>query len=97
MVRKFFVMAREHSRASSLWTRLTIGSSRGSNSEIQRTVRELLNQLDEFESTKNIKVIMSTNQIGLHFLVYVSFPVALLFPHKIINPTARTRGACCCP
>jgi 26S proteasome regulatory subunit T6 len=37
----------------------SIGSSRGDgsgDSEVQRTMLELLNQLDGFEATKNIKV-----------------------------------------
>jgi 26S proteasome regulatory subunit T6 len=39
----------------------SIGSSRleagsGADSEVQRTMLELLNQLDGFEATKNIKV-----------------------------------------
>lgn len=38
----------------------SIGGSRGSgpsgDSEVQRTMLELLNQLDGFEATKNIKV-----------------------------------------
>lgn len=39
----------------------SIGSSRidagsGGDSEVQRTMLELLNQLDGFEATKNIKV-----------------------------------------
>merc|ERR1711916_252175 len=48
----------------------SIGSSRmdsgqGSDSEVQRTMLELLNQLDGFEATKNIKVIMATNRIDI--------------------------------
>lgn len=40
----------------------SIGSSRiesgsGGDSEVQRTMLELLNQLDGFEATKNIKVL----------------------------------------
>ncbi len=47
----------------------SIGSSRifesgsGGDSEVQRTMLELLNQLDGFEATKNIKVIDPTAQI----------------------------------
>ncbi|KAH9988808.1 26S proteasome regulatory complex ATPase RPT6 [Russula compacta] len=37
----------------------------GGDSEVQRTMLELLNQLDGFESTKNIKVIMATNRIDI--------------------------------
>ena len=32
---------------------------------MQRTMLELLNQLDGFEATKNIKVIMATNRIDI--------------------------------
>ncbi|PIL29552.1 hypothetical protein GSI_08360 [Ganoderma sinense ZZ0214-1] len=47
----------------------SIGSSRresglgGGDSEVQRMMLELLNLLDGFESTKNIKVIMATNRM----------------------------------
>lgn len=49
----------------------SIGSSRidsgggNSDSEVQRTMLELLNQLDGFEATHNIKVIMATNRIDI--------------------------------
>jgi len=43
----------------------TEGGSSGGDSEVQRTMLELLNQLDGFESTKNIKVIMATNRIDI--------------------------------
>ena len=48
----------------------SIGSTRiesggGGDSEVQRTMLELLNQLDGFEATKNIKVIMATNRIDI--------------------------------
>ena len=42
-----------------------IESGSGGDSEVQRTMLELLNQLDGFESTKNIKVIMATNRIDI--------------------------------
>ena len=35
------------------------------DSEVQRTMLELLNQLDGFEPTQNIKVIMATNRIDI--------------------------------
>jgi 26S proteasome regulatory subunit T6 len=48
----------------------SIGSSRmdsggGGDSEVQRTMLELLNQLDGFEASKSIKVIMATNRIDI--------------------------------
>jgi 26S proteasome regulatory subunit T6 len=88
MVRELFVMAREHAPSIIFMDEIdSIGSSRGESgsgggdSEVQRTMLELLNQLDGFESTKNIKVIMATNRIGScgrrqHFLE----PVVNLLP-----------------
>ena len=63
MARELFVMAREHAPSIIFMDEIdSIGSSRGDggsgngDSEVQRTMLELLNQLDGFESTKNIKV-----------------------------------------
>jgi 26S proteasome regulatory subunit T6 len=59
MVRELFVMAREHAPSIIFMDEIdSIGSARGSkgDSEVQRTMMELLNQLDGFEPTKNIKV-----------------------------------------
>jgi len=71
MVRELFVMAREHAPSIIFMDEIvSIGSSRGESgsgggdSEVQRKMLELLNQLDGFEPTKNIKVIMATNRIG---------------------------------
>merc|ERR1712226_473589 len=41
------------------------GGSGGGDSEVQRTMLELLNQLDGFEPAQNIKVIMATNRIDI--------------------------------
>ncbi|KAL1732260.1 P-loop containing nucleoside triphosphate hydrolase protein, partial [Schizophyllum commune] len=85
MVRELFVMAREHAPSIIFMDEIdSIGSSRGEggggggDSEVQRTMLELLNQLDGFESTKNIKVIMATNRIGAYIL-----DSALLRPGRI--------------
>jgi len=47
----------------------SIGTSRGDSgrgdSEVQRTMLELLNQLDGFEPASNIKVIMCTNRLDI--------------------------------
>jgi len=72
MVRELFVMAREHAPSIIFMdeidsigsTRIDSGSGSG-DSEVQRTMLELLNQLDGFESTKNIKVLMATNRIDI--------------------------------
>ena len=82
MVRELFVMAREHAPSIIFMDEIdSIGSSRGESgsgggdSEVQRTMLELLNQLDGFESTKNIKVIMATNRIGTYFTPFTRLPL----------------------
>ena len=72
MVRELFVMAREAAPSIIFMDEIdSIGSSRdgggggGGDSEVQRTMLELLNQLDGFEPKQNIKVIMATNRIDI--------------------------------
>merc|ERR1712038_2182975 len=71
MVRELFVMAREHSPSIIFMDEVdSIGSARsqdgrGGDSEVQRTMLELLNQLDGFEPAQNIKVLMATNRIDI--------------------------------
>jgi len=71
MVRELFVMARDHAPTIIFMDEIdSIGSTRtegsgGGDSEVQRTMLELLNQLDGFEATKNIKVLMATNRIDI--------------------------------
>ena len=71
MVRELFVMAREAAPTIIFMDEVdSIGSSRGGgsgkgDSEVQRTMLELLNQLDGFEATQSIKVIMATNRIDI--------------------------------
>jgi len=72
MVRELFVMAREHAPSiifmdeiDSIGSTRTEGGKGGGDSEVQRTMLELLNQLDGFESTQNIKIIMATNRIDI--------------------------------
>lgn len=72
MVRELFVMARAHApsiifmdEVDSIGSTRVESSSGGGDSEVQRTMLELLNQLDGFESKENIKVIMATNRIDI--------------------------------
>lgn len=68
LVRELFIMAREHAPSIIFMDEIdSIGSTRTErgDSEVQRTMLELLNQLDGFENTKNIKVIMATNRIDI--------------------------------
>jgi 26S proteasome regulatory subunit T6 len=71
LVRELFVMARQHAPSIIFMDEIdSIGGqridddSRG-DSEVQRTMLELLNQLDGFESAQNIKIIMATNRIDI--------------------------------
>eukprot|EP00768_Dysnectes_brevis_P002269 gnl/Dysnectes_brevis/1741_a1986_2576.p1 GENE.gnl/Dysnectes_brevis/1741_a1986_2576~~gnl/Dysnectes_brevis/1741_a1986_2576.p1 ORF type:complete len:427 (+),score=113.34 gnl/Dysnectes_brevis/1741_a1986_2576:38-1282(+) len=70
MVRELFVMARQHAPSIIFIDEVdSIGgkrkSSKGGESEVQRTMLELLNQLDGFEPSANIKIIMATNRIDI--------------------------------
>merc|ERR1711868_291409 len=71
MVRELFIMAREHSPSIIFMDEIdSIGGARqdgesGGDSEVQRTMLELLNQLDGFEPQQNIKVIMATNRLDI--------------------------------
>lgn len=97
MVRELFVMAREAAPTIIFMDEIdSIGSSRvegssGGDSEVQRTMLELLAQLDGFEATQNIKVIMATNRIDI-------LDSALLRPGRIDrkiefpHPTAQSRA-----
>ncbi|CAN0276804.1 unnamed protein product [Ascophyllum nodosum] len=96
MVRELFVMAREAAPSIIFMDEIdSIGSSRvegseGGDSEVQRTMLELLNQLDGFEPTQNIKVVMATNRIDI-------LDRALLRPGRIDrkiefpHPTLKSR------
>merc|ERR1711977_666657 len=72
MVRELFVMAREHApsiifmdEVDSIGSARQEGGSGGGDSEVQRTMLELLNQLDGFEATNKIKVLMATNRLDI--------------------------------
>ena len=100
MVRELFIMAREAAPSIIFMDEIdSIGSSReggggggGGDSEVQRTMLELLNQLDGFEPAQNIKVVMATNRIDI-------LDSALLRPGRIDrkiefpNPNAENRKA----
>lgn len=68
MVRELFAMARTKKAAIVFFDEIdAIGGARfddgsGGEHEVQRTMLEIVNQLDGFESRGNIKVIMATNR-----------------------------------
>ncbi|KAL5699401.1 26S proteasome regulatory subunit 8 A [Ranunculus cassubicifolius] len=72
IVRELFVMAREHAPSIIFMDEIdSIGSARmesgtgNGDSEVHRTMLELLNQLDVFEASNKIKVLMATNGIDI--------------------------------
>ncbi|KAM1811317.1 hypothetical protein ACFX11_028223 [Malus domestica] len=97
MVRALFLMARLHAPSIIFMDEIdSIGSARtgsGSgkgDSEVQRTMLELLNQLDGFEATSRVKVLMATNRVDM-------LDPALLRPGRIDrkvkfpNPNEQSR------
>jgi 26S proteasome regulatory subunit T6 len=99
MVRELFVMAREHAPSIIFMDEIdSIGSARmesgngNGDSEVQRTMLELLNQLDGFEASNKIKVLMATNRIDI-------LDQALLRPGRIdrkIEFPNPTEEVCAC-
>jgi 26S proteasome regulatory subunit T6 len=71
LVRELFVMARQHAPSIIFMDEIdSIGGQRidddsKGDSEVQRTMLELLNQLDGFEETNKIKIIMATNRMDI--------------------------------
>ena len=97
MVRELFIMAREHAPSLIFMDEIdSIGAQRiesggGGDSEVQRTMLELLNQLDGFEASNNIKVIMATNRLDIldsALLRPGRIDRKIEFPHP--NEAART-------
>ena len=96
LVRELFVMARQHAPSIIFMDEIdSIGGNRidddsKGDSEVQRTMLELLNQLDGFEQSQSIKIIMATNRIDI-------LDDALLRPGRIDrkiefpNPNERAR------
>lgn len=70
LVRELFQMAKQHAPSIIFMDEIdSIGGKRGDSgrgdSEVQRTMLELLNQLDGFDTTPNVKIIMCTNRIDI--------------------------------
>lgn len=95
MVRELFVLAREKAPTIIFMDEVdSIGGARQSgfrgDSEVQRTMMELLNQLDGFEPSQQIKILMATNRIDI-------LDEALLRPGRIDrkiefpNPNEKAR------
>lgn len=71
LVRELFTMAKKHAPSIIFMDEIDsiggkrIEGSRSGDSEVQRTMLELLNQLDGFDSCPNVKIIMATNRIDI--------------------------------
>lgn len=71
MVRELFEMARSKKACIIFFDEVdAIGGARfddgaGGDNEVQRTMLELINQLDGFDPRGNIKVLMATNRLVL--------------------------------
>ncbi|PPR80733.1 hypothetical protein GOBAR_AA39981 [Gossypium barbadense] len=68
----YYILAKEHAPSIIFMDEIdSIGSARmesgsgNGDSEVQRTMLELLNQLDGFEASNKIKVLMATNRIDI--------------------------------
>lgn len=95
LVRELFVMAKMHAPSIIFMDEIdSIGGKRSDSgrgdSEVQRTMLELLNQLDGFDAVNNVKIVMATNRIDI-------LDPALLRPGRIDrkiefpNPNAEAR------
>jgi len=96
MVRELFIMARAKAPSIIFMDEVdSIGGARSAgkrgDSEVQRTMLELLNQLDGFEPSQQIKILMATNRIDI-------LDDALLRPGRIDrkiefpNPNEKARA-----
>lgn len=71
MVREIFLNARMHAPCIIFIDEVDsigggrLGGEKKGDSEVQRTMLELLNQLDGFETSQEIKIIMATNRIDI--------------------------------
>ncbi|KAF7699477.1 26S proteasome regulatory subunit 8 like protein [Cucumispora dikerogammari] len=78
LVREIFTLAKEQAPSIIFIDEIdAIGSSRDSgDSDVQRTMLELVNQLDGFNKIDNVKVIMATNRLDI-------LDVALIRPGRL--------------
>lgn len=95
MVRELFVMAREHAPSIIFMDEIdSIGSTRtessGGDSEVQRTMLELLNQLDGFEANKAIKCSCAPTELTFS-TPHCCVPVASIA--RLSSPTPTKQRA----
>lgn len=99
MVRELFEMARSKKACIIFFDEVdAIGGARfddgaGGDNEVQRTMLELINQLDGFDPRGNIKVLMATNRCAISS--ELSFRVAYQYALKAryVGPCSATSWA----
>jgi hypothetical protein len=97
MVRELFEMARTKKACIIFFDEVdAIGGARfddgaGGDNEVQRTMLELINQLDGFDARGNIKVLMATNR-SVPLLLHS--PVTILMNVGTTGRTRLTRHSC---
>ncbi|CAL5373083.1 unnamed protein product [Camellia sinensis] len=98
MVRELFVMAREHAPSIIFMDEInSIGSARmesgsgNGDSEVQRTMLELLNQLDGFEASNKIKVDLLRGQKSDKVDVTLQ-PEELEVMNNVLHANMRKQG-----
>jgi 26S proteasome regulatory subunit T6 len=98
MVRELFVMARENAPSIIFMDEIdSIGGARteggeGGDSEVQRTMLELLNQLDGFEPSSQIKVTCSALLFSSSHLLF-ALGADVHQPHRHFRSCAAAPGA----
>ena len=79
MVRELFQMARQKKACVIFFDEIdAVGGARfddgaGGDNEVQRTMLELINQLDGFDPRGNIKVLMATNRFVPNPFLFLLF------------------------
>ena len=97
MVRELFEMARGKKACIIFFDEVdAIGGARfddgaGGDNEVQRTMLELINQLDGFDPRGNIKVLMATNRSVWHDSV-VAFSLIVFFRPDTLDPALLRPG-----
>jgi 26S proteasome regulatory subunit T1 len=98
MVRELFEMARSKKACIIFFDEVdAIGGARfddgaGGDNEVQRTMLELINQLDGFDPRGNIKVLMATNRCVVYRLVTISFSDAFFCRPDTLDPALLRPG-----
>jgi len=98
MVRELFEMARSKKACIIFFDEVdAIGGARfddgaGGDNEVQRTMLELINQLDGFDPRGNIKVLMATNRLVWYFYADILRVEPLIYRPDTLDPALLRPG-----